>query len=111
MSGPPASPGGITGPIDPGSSAMEMSRSAGNRRDFLRSSACGAAALSLAAASSASGRVLGANDRIGVAFLGAGIRSQVHIGVINQLKRENQSVVPVAVCDVWDGNKQVLRNG
>jgi predicted dehydrogenase len=90
---------------------MEMSRSAGNRRDFLRSSASGAAALSLAAARWAPGRVLGANDRIGVAFLGTGIRCQAHINVVNQIKQENHSVLPVAVCDVWDGNKQVLRNG
>jgi predicted dehydrogenase len=90
---------------------MKASSSAVNRRGFLKSSASGAAALSLAAASTAPGRVLGANDRIGVAFLGTGNRCQAHIKIINDLRQENQSVVPVAVCDVWDGNKQVVRNG
>jgi predicted dehydrogenase len=90
---------------------MRRSRSAVNRRDFLRSSAGGAAALSLATAATGSGRVLGANDRIGVAFIGTGNRCQAHINVINQLKQENGSAVPVAVCDVWDGNKKVVRTG
>ena len=86
-----------------------MFRSGVNRRDFLRSSATGAAALSLAAG--ATGRVLGANERIGVAFLGTGNRCQAHINIINQLKKENHAVEPVAVCDVWDGNTQVTKNG
>ena len=86
-----------------------MARSRVNRRDFLRSSATGAATLSLAAASA--GRVLGANERIGVAFVGVGNRCQAHIDVVNQLKREGRGVEPVAVCDVWDGNKKATRSG
>jgi predicted dehydrogenase len=66
-------------------------------------------ALSLAAASA--GRVLGANERIGVAFLGVGGRCQAHIGIINKLNKEKHGVEPVAVCDVWNGNKEVYRNG
>ena len=84
-----------------------MSQSSVNRRDFLKTSAAGAAALSLTAASAK--RVLGANDRIGVAFLGVGGRCQEHIGVVNKFKKENKGAEPVAVCDVWDGNKQVGR--
>jgi predicted dehydrogenase len=86
-----------------------MPRSKVNRRDFLKSTAAGAAvagtALSLSAASS--DRVKGANDRINVAFLGTGGRCQIHIGIVNKLKEENKGVAPVAVCDVWDGNKEV----
>jgi predicted dehydrogenase len=85
-----------------------MARPQVNRRDFLRTSATGAATVSLSAASA--GRVIGANERIGVAFLGAGNRAQAHIGVINRLKEQNGGVEPVAICDVWDGNKTV-RNG
>jgi predicted dehydrogenase len=75
-----------------------------NRRDFLRTTAATGAALSLSAA--AYGKVAGANERIGVAFLGVGGRCQAHINVINKLAQETKGVAPVAVCDVWDGNKE-----
>src|ERR1700704_2457230 len=80
-----------------------------NRRDFLKTSAAGAAALSLTAASAK--RVLGANDRINVAFLGVGGRCQAHLDIINKLRKEGKGVAPVAVCDVWDGNTEVQKDG
>ncbi len=74
-----------------------------NRRDFLKTGAAGAAALGLTAASYQ--KVLGANERIGVAFLGVGGRCQQHIDVILNLQRQNRNnVAPIAVCDVWDGD-------
>src|SRR5262245_51874132 len=80
-----------------------MARSRVHRRDFLKTTAAGAAALSLTASSYA--KVAGANDRIGIAFLGVGGRCQQHIDVILKMRDENKGVVPVAVCDVWDGDK------
>jgi predicted dehydrogenase len=73
-----------------------------NRRNFLKATAAAGAALSLTAASAS--RVYGANERIGVAFLGTGGRSQAHLDIINKLKKDGQGVDPVAVCDVWDGD-------
>ena len=74
-----------------------------NRRDFIKAGTAGAAAMSLTAASYQ--KVLGANERIGLAFLGVGGRCQQHIGAILDLQRQNRnSVTPVAVCDVWDGD-------
>jgi predicted dehydrogenase len=85
-----------------------MTKQSVNRREFLQTSAVGSAALSMSAASAA--RVLGANDRIGVAFLGAGGRcNYAHVATINKMKAEKKGVEPVAVCDVWDGNKEVKR--
>jgi predicted dehydrogenase len=84
-----------------------------NRRDFLKTSAAAgavasASALSLSAASYQN--VAGANERIGVAFLGTGGRCQEHIGIITRMARDNRnSVAAVAVCDVWDGNIEVDR--
>jgi predicted dehydrogenase len=78
-----------------------------DRRDFLKTTAAGAAAVSLTAASAR--RVLGANERVGVAFLGVGGRCQAHIDIINKLKKDGKAVEPVAVCDVWDGNDDVKR--
>ncbi len=85
-----------------------MSQADCNRRDFLRNTAAGAAAMSLTAASY--DRVLGANDRIGIAFLGVGGRCQQHIDVVLRMQQENpNSVRPVGVCDVWDGDPQLGR--
>src|SRR6266542_4486348 len=79
-----------------------------NRRDFLKTTATGGAALTLTAASYA--QVPGANERIGIAFLGVGGRCQQHIDVINNLHRQDRtSVAPVAVCDVWDGDERLGR--
>jgi len=82
-----------------------MSEANVDRRDFLKVSAAGAAALSLTAASYA--RVQGANDRIGIGFLGVGGRCQQHIDVILELQKEKKGVEPVAVCDVWDGDSKL----
>src|SRR5262249_34743088 len=80
-----------------------------NRREFLKTSAARATALSLTASSA--GRILGANERIGVAFLGTGGRCQARIEILNKLKKETPGAEPVAVCDVWNGNKEVYPNG
>lgn len=85
-----------------------MTKSKVNRREFLQTSAAGSAALTMTAASAA--RVMGANERIGIAFLGAGGRcNYAHVYNILKMKSENKGVEPVAVCDVWDGNKEVGR--
>ncbi len=86
-----------------------MPKSKVNRRDFLKTTAAGTAALSLTAASAS--RVLGANDRIGVAFLGTGGRCQEHIGIITKMQKQNKGVAAVAVCDVWDGNTEAYPGG
>src|SRR5262245_43730656 len=84
-----------------------------SRRDFLKTSAAagavvGASAMALSAASY--DRVQGANERIGIAFLGVGGRCQQHIDTVLELQRANRnSVAPVAVNDVWDGDARLGR--
>src|SRR5437870_4909281 len=78
-----------------------------DRREFMQTAAAGTAAVTLTAASY--GKVLGANDRIGVGFIGVGGRCQEHLGVVNRFSKENKGAAPVAVCDVWDGNAQIGR--
>lgn len=80
-----------------------MPRSNVHRRDFLKSTAVAASALSLTAASA--NRVVGANERIGVAFVGVGGRCQAHLDILNKFKKEKRGAEPVAVCDVWDGHE------
>ncbi len=76
-----------------------------NRRKFLKGTAAGATALTLAASSYA--EVRGANDAIRVGFLGVGGRCQQHVDVILQMQEEKKGVKPVAVCDVWDGDAEL----
>jgi len=73
-----------------------------DRRSFLATSAVAGAALTLPAASY--GRVLGANENLRVGFLGVGGRCQQHVDVVLKMRDEKKGVVPVAVCDVWDGD-------
>ena len=79
----------------------ESVKSSPDRRSFLATSAVAGAAMSLPAASY--GRVLHANEKQRVGFLGVGGRCQQHIDVILQMQKEGKPVAPVAVCDVWDG--------
>ncbi len=76
-----------------------------NRRDFLKTTAAGASALALSAASY--GKVIGANGKLRIGFLGVGGRCQQHIDVILRMQQEGKAVVPVAVCDVWDGDPEL----
>jgi predicted dehydrogenase len=82
-----------------------------NRRNFLKTGALAAAsaggvagtAMSLPANSYA--QVGGANNRIRIGFLGVGGRCQQHISVILAMRQADaNSVQPVAVCDVWNGD-------
>jgi predicted dehydrogenase len=82
-----------------------MPQSEVNRRDFLKTGAAGATALSLTAASAR--RVFGANERINIAFIGTGGRCQEHIGIITEMQKTEKGVAATAVCDVWDGNIEV----
>jgi predicted dehydrogenase len=82
-----------------------MARKGPNRRTFIQSAAAGAAAISLSAASY--NRVIGANGKIGIAFLGVGGRCQQHIDVITDMIKEGKDVRAVGVCDVWDGDDKL----
>src|SRR5207237_1861709 len=69
-----------------------------SRRDFVKSSA--AAAGSLAVASLATAKVLGANDRINMGVIGVGGMGTGHVGSL--VKRGDKDNVKVlAVCDVY----------
>ena len=80
------------------------------RRGFVNKAFAGIAGATLAThatAMSASSykRIIGANDRINLAFLGCGARSQGHqIMVKNSVSDKNLGVV--AVCDIWKKNRE-----
>ena len=94
-------------------------RDATTRRDFMRQVGAVAAAGAVASASDAAaarqaplparGRVIGANDRINVGFVGCGGRMNTHIRRVMERNKERGDVQAVAVNDIWDKRKQRAR--
>lgn len=82
-----------------------------SRREFIRVAGIATAGIvagSLAKSpvySIAPGRVLGANDRIGVGLIGIGGQGNAHLTTVFQIAAD-ANVAPVAVCDVWDKRLQ-----
>ncbi|HTF20884.1 MAG TPA: Gfo/Idh/MocA family oxidoreductase [Chryseolinea sp.] len=78
------------------------------RRDFIKKSVIGAAGvvmggMGLSAKSYA--RVIGANERINIGFLGCGSRSKGHQNMV-QMSAKSKNLNVVAVCDIWKVNKE-----
>lgn len=72
-----------------------------NRRAFLRAAGATAGAAAFAQPFTImAAEARGANERIGVGFIGTGGRAQAHMNIINGLKKEGLAE-PVAVCDVY----------
>src|SRR5215469_13352876 len=69
-----------------------------NRRTFLKQATGGVIGAGLTARSY--GRVLGANDRIHIAQLGCGGRSEGHVHMV-QMASKQVPVETIAVCDIW----------
>lgn len=74
------------------------------RRSFLSTAGATTFAATLATTASFTAqsyaRVVGANDRIGVGIIGAGVIGTAHLNVIKNLKEKN-NLLPVAVVDCW----------
>ena len=69
-----------------------------SRRQFVGGTGAAATALALSAKSYA--RVIGANDRIGVGFVGVGGMGTGHLRSFNQIK-EADNLAAAGVCDCW----------
>ncbi len=71
------------------------------RRTFLHHTARAVAGVAIAAPFVSRGRVLGANDRIGIGFIGVGGRGRGHCATAQGLIKSGQNLQLVAVCDAW----------
>ncbi len=91
-----------------------------SRREFIKQIGAGAAvaagatgitreAAARTRATFAPGRVIGANDRINVGFVGCGGRMNTHIRHIVARAKDKGDVQAVAVNDIWDKRKQAAR--
>jgi predicted dehydrogenase len=77
------------------------------RRQFIHRAGITAAAVTVAGTSAK--RSFGANERIGVGFIGCGGRSQAHLRAVHYLKNEYANVEIVAACDAYrDRLKKVM---
>ena len=80
--------------MEPSYAGSAESVPAMNRRDFLYAGAATAAAMS----ARSYGRILGANDRVGIGVIGLGRRGTIVGGAFLQ----DQRARIVAVCDIYD---------
>jgi predicted dehydrogenase len=73
------------------------------RREFIRTTAQSAAAASLFSASPfvSRGQVLGANDRLGIGFIGVGGRGSSHLHTVQRLIQAGEKARIVAVSDAY----------
>jgi predicted dehydrogenase len=85
------------------------------RRDFIKQVGAGAAVVAAASAAPrasvlpARSRIIGANDRINVGFVGCGGRMRAHIAHIVRRATDKGDVQAIAVNDIWDKRKQQAR--
>ena len=75
------------------------------RRDFLGKAALGAAGAVSALSARSYARVIGANDRIRIGFLGCGDRGSGHRNMV-QMSQKEKNLGVVAVCDLWKLNRE-----
>jgi len=73
------------------------------RRQFISTTAASAAVLGAwsAAPFVARGRVIGANDTIGIGFIGVGNRGSSHMGTVQRLVQQGENLKVVAVNDAY----------
>lgn len=75
-----------------------------NRRSFVAGATAGTVSASLHSARSY-GRIIGANDRVNIGFLGCGARSAGHRRMV-QMSQRDKNLGVVAVCDIWSVNRE-----
>lgn len=96
----------------------QFNQSQENRRSFIKKTAKIAAVASAASwfkvpvygqtQAPSPGKVLGANDRINVAYIGVGPQGMAHVKIQKEHATEN-NIAQVAVCDVYDKRRNEAR--
>jgi predicted dehydrogenase len=75
------------------------------RRKFMMTSSASIAGLSAAMSARSYGKIIGANDRINIGFLGTGARSYGHRRMVKG-SFEDKNLNVTAVCDIWKINRE-----
>ena len=87
-----------------------MTKKSVTRRDFIGKTTAGLAGVAVTSSASfisaaSYSRIVGANDRINIGFLGCGDRSRDHQSMV-KTSAQNKNLAVVAVCDIWKLNKE-----
>jgi predicted dehydrogenase len=83
-----------------------MANNKNTRRDFIKSSVAGAAGLAISSRASSYAKIIGANDRVRVAFVGPGDRMKDAL-IPSFLRLAGQlNFEPIAVCDIWNKRRE-----
>ena len=87
-----------------------MAKESISRRNFLAKTAVGVAATAVSTSASSMStssynRILGANDRINIGFLGCGSRSHGHQNMV-KMSAQDKNLGVVAVCDLWTKHRE-----
>src|SRR3954468_15776615 len=77
-----------------------------SRRTFLKTSMAGAAGIAISSRASSYARILGANDRVRVAFVGPGDRARDSLIPAFMQQARELNFEPVAVCDIWNKRRE-----
>ncbi|NOR67905.1 MAG: gfo/Idh/MocA family oxidoreductase, partial [Woeseiaceae bacterium] len=77
------------------------------RRQFIH----GASAAAVTVAGVSAGKARGANERLGVGFIGCGGRSNAHLKTVHYLKSKGANVEIVAACDTYRPRLQKIVAG
>ena len=82
-----------------------MAKNKITRREFIGKTAVGITGATAAISAASYQRIMGANERINIGFLGCGARGRGHRRMVNMsFKEKNLGVV--AVCDIWKLNRE-----
>jgi predicted dehydrogenase len=79
-----------------------MESNGASRRTFIKTSLAGAAGVAISSRASSYARILGANDRVRVAFVGPGDRARDALIPAFMGQAAGLNFEPVAVCDIWN---------
>jgi predicted dehydrogenase len=87
-----------------------MAKNELSRRKFIGKTAAGIVGATVASSVSSMSaasykRIIGANDRVNIGFLGCGARSSDHQNIVKASEKD-KNVGVVAVCDIWKLNKE-----
>ena len=87
-----------------------MAKNELSRRKFIGKTATGIVGLAVSSSASSMSatsykRIVGANDRINIGFLGFGDRSRGHQSMVKTAGKDKNLTV-VAVCDIWKLNRE-----
>jgi len=76
-----------------------------SRRNFVGRAAFGVVGAAMAMNAKSYSKIIGANDRINIGFLGCGDRSKGHQSMVKTSEKDKNLAV-VAVCDIWKLNRE-----